>query len=280
MKGFKIICWSLSALSVSACSSLQLLNWSIPSRGYTVEKDIVFGDLPRQKLDVYLPKNVAPDAPVVVFYYGGSWNSGDKSGYKFVGEALSTLGYITVIPNYRLYPEVKYPEFMTDTAAALVWAHKHVGRYGVTPRKVVVAGHSAGAYNAMMLAVQSKFLTAAGGSADMIDGVISLAGPFDFLPTNADIQDTFSAVPHKEYQPITYAQKIAPTLLLWGEADVTVLPRNSTNMLVALKNAGTLVSGHAYPNANHVDMVLALAYRFRSRADVRARIHDFIQALE
>jgi len=279
MKGFKIICWGLSALSISACSSLQLLNWSVPTRGYSVDKDRAFGDLPRQKLDVYVPDDVAPDAPVVVFYYGGSWSSGDKSGYKFVGEALSSLGYVTVVPNYRLYPDVKYPDFMADSAAALVWAHENAANYGVSPRKVVVAGHSAGAYNAMMLAVQPKFLAAAGGDTSMIHGVISLAGPFDFFPTNPDIQDTFSNVPHKEYQPITYAKKIAPTLLLWGEADTTVLPRNSTNMLVALKNAGTDVTGQTYPEANHVDMVLALAYRFRGRADVRARMDAFIRGL-
>ena len=280
MKGFKIICWSLSALSISACSSLQFLNWSVPTRGYSVDKNVAFGDLPQQKLDVYVPDNVAPDAPMVVFYYGGSWSSGDKSGYKFVGEALSSLGYVTVVPNYRLYPDVKYPDFMADSAAALVWAHENASNYGVSPSKIVVAGHSAGAYNAMMLAVQPKFLEAAGGDTSMIDGVISLAGPFDFLPTDPDIQDTFSNVPHKEYQPITYAKKIAPTLLLWGEADTTVLPRNSTNMLVALKNAGTNVTGQAYPEVNHVDMVLALAYRFRGRADVRAQMDSFIRGLK
>lgn len=233
-------------------------------------RDASYGQEPRQRLDVYAPVG-ATGAPVIVFLYGGSWRSGDKNDYEFAGAALASRGFVTAIPDYRLVPQVRFPSFIEDCAAAVRWVSDHIGEHGGNPRRIVIAGHSAGAYNAVMLALAGEYLSAAGVDPSAIRGAIGLAGPYDFLPFDVDAtRDAFGQAPNPVLtQPVHFAHGDAPPLLLlWGEDDTTVGPRNIESLARLQRAAGGRVETKIYPDVDHIDILLALSRPFRNRAPV------------
>ena len=174
---------------LTACSAVDVLNATVPSDTYRNIANLPYGDQPRQKLDVYLPTQPIADqalaaggTPMVVFFYGGSWSSGDRADYRFVGEALASHGIVAVVADYRLSPDVRYPVFLQDSALAMRWAFDNAQKYGADPARLFVMGHSAGAYNAAMLALDKRWLGGVGLSPARLAGWIGLAGPYDFLP--------------------------------------------------------------------------------------------------
>jgi acetyl esterase/lipase len=264
---------------VAACSPLAIVNASVPSTTYRVEKDIAFGPNARDRLDVYRPATATGPAPVVVFFYGGNWSSGERADYLFVGEALASEGFVTVIPDYRLYPEVRFPEFLNDGARAVKWALDHAAAIGGDPEKVFLMGHSAGAYNAAMLAFNSEYLRAAGADVGRIRGLIGLAGPYDFLPFRDEMtRKVFSSVGENiETQPIHFVSPAAPpTLLITGDADTVVLPGNSVRLSARLREQGVAVQEIVYPGAGHRKLVGALAAHLRALIPVREDVAAFI----
>lgn len=268
----------LGSLLLHGCSGATLLNAWVPHSGYLLHKNIAYGAHPREQLDIYVPDDLTPKAPVIVFFYGGSWKKGSKDDYRFVGQAFASKGYITVIADYRLYPEAYFPDFMEDAAKAVVWVHAHIENYGGDTHKLFLAGHSAGAYNAIMLTVNDSYLASAGGKQQWIKGAIGLAGPYDFLPfTDPDIISIFSKKPAKLTQPIHFVgPKLPPILLLTGDADTEVYPKNSINLAKKLGDYENEVKTHIYPDVAHIGIVLALADGFRSKAPALDDIDMFI----
>ncbi|WP_428334653.1 alpha/beta hydrolase [Novosphingobium sp.] len=259
-----------AALAVSACSPLHLFNGIMPKDGGSAQVGSVdYGPLPRQGLDIYAPtKAHAGPLPVIVFIYGGSWNSGDRGGYAFVGRALAARGYVVVIPDYRLVPQVHYPAFLQDNAAAVHWVRQHVQDYGGDPARLVLMGHSAGAYNAAMLAFDPRWL---GADRAALRGFIGLAGPYDFLPlagpeTKAAFADTADLA---STQPVNHASADAPpSLLATADKDTLVRPLNSDAMAKALTAHGVAVTRVRYPNIGHVGLITSVAKPLRSKAPV------------
>ncbi len=242
--------------------------------------DAAYGPDPRQKLDVYLPANAQGALPVVVFFYGGSWSSGAKDDYEFLGAALAAQGFAVVLPDYRLVPSVRFPTFLQDCARAVRWVQDNIAAHGGDPRRLVLCGHSAGAYNAMMLALDARYLRDAGVDASAIRGVAGLAGPYDFLPLDVDAtRNAFGQVedlPHT--QPTQFARREAPpALLLWGADDDTVGRRSIDNLGRAMRTAGEPVEAKIYPNVDHVGIMLALSRTFRGRAPVLADVTAFVR---
>ena len=237
-----------------------------------VASGVSFGPQPRQKLDIWVP--IAPsDKPrdVVVFFYGGSWNSGDRALYGFAGRALAERGYIVVIPDYRLVPEVRYPGFVEDGAAAVTWVQREIARFGGNPNRIHLTGHSAGAHIAALLTLDADWLRHSGAPADSIRSFAGLAGPYDFLPFTSDAaKAAFGQMPDpKPSQPITYARgDAAPMLLLTGSADTTVKPRNSKALAAAQTRARAKAQAMLYAGLGHSDIVMALARPFRDKAPV------------
>lgn len=181
----------------------------------TIERDIPFGSDLRLKLDIYRPAKAAGPLPVVVFFYGGSWQRGDKSIYRFLGVSLARAGIVAVIPDYRLYPPVLYPDFLHDSALAARWAKDNSAHYGGDPAKLFLAGHSAGAYNAISLASDRRWL--AGVKLDPkadVSGVIGIAGPYDFLPLkNEQLKVIFGPEAERPLtQPINYVDGDEPPM--------------------------------------------------------------------
>ena len=267
----------LTAL-LPACSGQKLLNTLTVETGYTRASNIVFDEKTGLKTDVYTPKGAA-NAPVVVFFFGGRWSEGDKDLYEFVGGALAKQGFVAVVPNYRLYPQVKFPAFVQDSASVVRWAHDNAARYGGDANRLFVMGHSAGAYNAAMLAIDEQYLKAVGGSRRWLKGMIGLAGPYDFLPfTDADIIDMFG--PPERYadtQPINHVDgQNPPMLLMHGEDDTSVFIKNSRNLANKIKAAGGPVETVWYPKLSHAWIVATLSTTLQKQSDVMAYTKDFV----
>ena len=239
----------------------------------------------RQSLDIWVPEQAqAGDRlPVVVFFYGGGWGSGERQSYGFAGRALANQGFVVVIPDYRLVPKAHWPDFLEDAAAAVAWTHRHVGELGGDPDRIALMGHSAGAYNAVMLALDPVWMRAAKSDASVIRGVAGLAGPYDFLPfEKGGMADRAMGKvrPREKTQPIHYARGDAPPLwLASGDEDETVRPRNSRNLSAAIERLGGSATLRVYPGMGHTGIVMALAAPFRAKGPVLEEATDFLRGV-
>lgn len=240
--------------ALSACSPVSVLNALAPTSDLTEVSDIAYAPGRRHGLDIYSPKD-AKRAPVVVFIYGGGWKDGHKGQYRFVAAALAARGFVTVVPDYRLFPAARFPAFIQDAAAAVAWTHANIGRYGGDPGRVFLMGHSAGAHIAALVTLDRQWLRADGLNPDRaIAGFVGLAGPYDFLPLHdPELDDIFA--PSGELrltQPITFARGDAPPMFLAaGTDDTTVLPRNSRNLAAAIRADGGVAEEKYYPGIGH-----------------------------
>jgi acetyl esterase/lipase len=243
---------------------------------------IAYGDGARQKLDIYLPKqNADSGSAVLIFFHGGSWHDGEREGYGFLGRAFAARGFVTVIADYRKAPSVRFPAFVQDTASAIAWVHANIVKYDGDADRIFVMGHSAGAHIAMMTALDPQWLAANNLAPDVIKGVIGLAGPYDFLPLTTDSSKfALGQWPDlKETQPITYARGDAPPLLLLtGDKDTVVKPRNSKILSEAIQALGGQQQLRIYPDVDHADIIMAVARPFRQKAPVVSDVVNFIKA--
>lgn len=265
-------------VSLSACSPLRVLNVLSSSRHYERQPDLSYGSDPRQRLDVYLPTSAAESAPLVVFFYGGGWRGGNKSNYEFVAASLTEMGNVVVIPDYRLFPNVRFPSFVEDGALALAWSLANLPSYGAAPSRVYVMGHSAGAHIAALLAMNEDYLAAHGIETDVLSGFIGLAGPYDFLPIEGGYLETvFPPASRAASQPINFVSAAAPpTLLIHGTDDTTVSISNSRSLADALRENAVDVTLKTYEEAGHVAVMLGLAKPLRFIASTLEDSRDFI----
>lgn len=260
-----------AAAALSACSPVKVLNRLVPSSTYDFEGAVEYGPAPRQRLDVYRPlpaaRAVTGPPPLVVFFYGGTWTTGERASFKFVGEALASRGAVVVVPDYGLSPTFKYPVFVQDSALAVKWALDNAERLGADPKKVYVMGHSSGGYNAAMVALDARWLGAVGASPRQLAGWIGLAGPYDFLPIeNPDAQVAFNwPDTPPDSQPLFHAGAGSPrALLMAARDDKLVNPvRNTGQMTTRLRAAGTDVQTREFDDLNHITLIGAVARPLR-----------------
>ncbi|HEY6454849.1 MAG TPA: alpha/beta hydrolase [Steroidobacteraceae bacterium] len=276
----KVLCVTAAAISLSACMQLDFLtvNAAASFSEFSRRTDVAYGKLPADRLDIYLPAH-ADHCPIVVFFYGGGWKSGDKASYKFVGAALAAGGIITVIPNYRLYPRAKFPAFMHDAARAVAWTRMHARQWGGDPAQLYLVGHSSGAYIAVMLALNQDYLRRVGGCTQWLRGVVGLAGPYDFLPfTDGYLKDLFGPPANfPSSQPINYVRPGAPPLLLMqGLRDKTVSPSNTRSLAAAMRRVGGTVMTQYFKSAGHAELVAAFSILQRKRLPVLREVRAFI----
>lgn len=253
----------LSGWALAGCTPLGLLNSLVPESGYRATPGIAYGEGPRRQLDVYAPVD-PPDGlrPVVVFFYGGSWQDGARGDYRFVAEALTRRGLVVVIPDYRLHPDIDFPAFVEDGAAAVRWVRDNVASMGGDPDRLFLMGHSAGTLIAALLALDGRYLAEAGVPRQAVAGLIGLAGPYAFNPlATASVRPVFAGLADKDRaRAVTFVDAgDPPMLLLHGTADETVVPRNSTLLAEAARAAGVDVRLQMLPGVGHVGILLALA---------------------
>ena len=261
-----------AALTVAftACTSLSFFvaNAPVAFGEFNRSTDLPYGRDARQRLDVVSPKT--GQHPVVLFFYGGSWTTGQKSQYGFVAAALAAHGYVTVIPDYRLYPQVRFPELMDDGAQAVAWVWQHAREFNGDPERIVLMGHSAGAHMAAMLALNRTYIEKVGVPPRSIVGLIGLSGPYALIPDSDSLRAIF-ARPYTpdDWQPLHFASARAPpTLLLQGLDDKVVSPIQSQKLRDALDSHGVAVETHFYAGRGHVDTLASFSVvaRFRTPA--------------
>ncbi len=277
---------ALALAALGGCSAAGVLNAAVSHKSFHVETGLPYGSAPRQQLDVYTPAASAPPAathgrPIVVFFYGGSWQNGSRSNYLFVGAALASRGYVAVVPDYRTWPDTAFPGFVDDAAAAVRWARDHASETGGDPSRIFLMGHSAGAHIAMLLATDGRYLAAQQMSKSDLSGVIGLAGPYDFLPLHdATLEQIFPPALRAASQPINFVEgNEPPVFVAAGERDTTVDPGNTDRLAAKLRIAGDQdVEVKHYPRVGHALLVGAFAGPLRGLAPVLDDVGAFIDA--
>jgi acetyl esterase/lipase len=249
-----------------------------------IVRDITFGSEPSQKLDIFMPAAAKTGSlPVIVFFYGGRWTLGSKGSYRFVGDAFAKRGYIVAIPDYRKYPQVRFPSFVEDGAKALAWVHDHIADYGGAPDRIFVAGHSAGAHIGALLASDPSYLAQLGKDRNaVIRGFAGLAGPYSFTPDAPDLKDIFG--PPERYammQATTFIDgSQPPMLLLYGDADTVVKRINLDRLGARIRERGGSVKSIVYPGVNHIWILGALSWLNFRGPPVLADTLTFFDAAE
>lgn len=245
---------------------------------------VPYGPGPRQSLDIYSPHWTARHLmPVVVFFYGGGWAEGDRALYRFVGAALAARGFVTLIPDYRVYPDVRFPAFLEDAARSVHWARTQVGAFGGDPTRMVLMGHSAGAHLAAMLAFDRQWLGAYGLVPGRdLRGMVGLAGPYDFLPLRtAVLQSIFGPESRwPESQPIRFVDGTAPPAwLASGRVDPVVDPGNAVRLASRIQAAGGRAQVRIYECVGHPTLLGALSPLLRPLAPVARDVARFVTAV-
>lgn len=255
---------------LGACSPTGIAAALTRRGGTTREPAIAYGPLPRNRLDLYAPPDVAASAPLLVFIPGGGWRSGEREDYRFVAYPLAGLGCRVAVVDYRLWPEVRFPAFVEDTALAVRFLAALE-----PPRRLVLMGHSAGAFNAGCVALDPRW-----GAQDRVGGFIGLAGPYDFGAEEVNPPEIFAGTPRVLAAPAPLGPHTPPLLLLHGEADTTVRPRHSSDLAARARAAGVPVRHVAYPGMGHIGVVAALASPIRALGleggDVLGEVRSFL----
>ena len=251
---------SLAFLLLSACSPRFVAERWVLGERVTETRDIAYGDSTRQRLDVYRPAGVSTPAPVIVFLYGGRWKYGTKDDYLLIANSFARRGWVTVIPNYRLYPQALFPAWVEDGARAVRWTVANIARYGGDTSRIIIVGHSAGAHTATLLALDERYLRDAGVPATAVKGFVSMAGPVDTTWTAPDVQRLMGP---SEGWPASYPSTHvhgteAPILLMHGDVDDVVSVGNSVRLAGRIRAREGCAALHVYRNVGHVDIAVAL----------------------
>ena len=262
-----------------ACSPVRLVNATVRSDAYTVIRDVAYGSAERQRLDVYRPNDAAGARPVIVFFYGGSWQGGDKGIYPFIGDAMTAKGFVTVIPDYRVYPEVKFPVFVDDGATVVRWVRDHAAEIGADPSRIYLMGHSAGAHIAALLVLDPRYLGRAGVERSEIRAMIGISGPYDFLPFHSETLRTLFGPPDgwPQTQPIHFVDGTEPPmLLLTGRWDTTVSPGNTSRLVRRVCEHGGNARAIFYRGLGHTLVVGALSRPLQHVLPVYSDVMKFL----
>lgn len=278
----------LATQQAQALSPLAVVNGITSSGGVGVSKNILYGDEPLQDLDIYYPKPltqamkaespITGSYPMVVFVHGGSWESGNKEQYAFVGQSLAQAGYVTAVINYRKAPEHVYPDYVEDAAQAIAWSFDNATSLHADPKRLAVVGHSAGAFNAVAAVANEDFLAPYGIKPKDIKAVIGIAGPYSYDFRKFDSATAFAAdATPDEVMPDRHIKgEQPPYLLLTAENDKIVYATNTIKMTKALKEAGVMVENGEIEGANHATSIGAMAPPLRWLNDVRAQVLTYL----
>lgn len=246
---------------------------------YERQAGIPYGTDRRQSLDVYVPLG-AVNRPVVVFWYGGVWTRGSKEQYRFVGAALANSGYVAILPDYRLFPQARFPAFVEDGARAVQWARAHASELGGNPHAIFLMGHSAGAHIAASLALDPRYLRKVGGDTNWVRGWIGISGPYALetsrfpILLTAIFREPYSAA---DWQPVALVNGLSPpALLLHGADDYWVPPMEAIELQKRLRAAGVRVECHIYNGTSHGDIATAFSLLFRAEAPSLSDVSQFI----
>ena len=267
---------------LAACGQRRAAEALFLGQQFSLSSNIPYDTGARHVLDVYRPSDVGDKpVPVIVFLYGGRWQTGAKDEYKLAGDAITRRGYVAVIPDYRLAPQVKFPAWIDDAAHALRWVHDSIANYGGDRTQIFVVGHSAGAHTATVLSLDDRYLLRAGVQPEVVRGYVSMAGPVDTVWTDPDVQELMGP---RDGWPGTYPAQLVsstqhqPLLLLHGVKDKTVLPGNSTALAALIKKFGGHACATLYQNLTHSSIVVAFMIPRLPIAKVMDDVQAFVRS--
>ncbi len=277
--GAKTFCLIMLSLIISGCTKVGLFVANIPAElsDYQVFRDVSYGEELAQKLDLYVPPKKPDKSPVLVFFYGGRWTDGHKEQYRFVADTFIKEGYIVAIPDYRKYPDVKFPTFAEDAAKAVAWIQENIVAYGGNPEQIFVVGHSSGAHIGALIATDPKYLRGHNLNRHVIKAFAGLSGPYAFVPEAEDLKDMFG--PPDRY-PLMRAPNFVdgqqpPMLLIHGLKDTTVVLLNAEKLKSAIEQNGGDVKLATYKNLNHVETIGSLMWFWSYKSNIKEEIVRF-----
>ncbi len=272
------------SLAIASCTHIQLGAANLVERDIAPRFEVSYGSAPRQRYDVYraldsLGKPMTGKHPVVVFVHGGSWESGSKRLYEWMGQSLAKQGIVAILPNYGVMPDRRFPGFVEDVATAVAHARARVSDWGGDTTRFVLMGHSAGAHIAALVAFNPQYLAAHQLSPAVFSGFVGLSGPYDFIYDTPLLRRTFSGTPEQERaaQPIAFVTKNAPrTLLVMGREDTTVNPRNTRSLAARMRELGAPVE-EMWVTGTHGVTVGAFARIYRTDNAIVAKVLGFVR---
>jgi len=272
----------LLSLLLGACTStgLALLNANARiGANHNISSDIAYGEKAWQKLDLHIPPDNNKNRPTLIFFYGGSWDSGKKEQYFFAANAFAKLGYLVVVPDYVKYPNGKFPDFIKDGALALAWVKKNIGQYGGDSSTIFVVGHSAGAHLGALMLADRTYLDEVDLHPNDVRAFAGLAGPYNFTPKSPKLVQVFG--PAENYSKMKVMNHIdgdePPMLFAHGSKDKTVGVANKDTTIAAIKRVGGKYQDIDYPNVSHVGLLLSLTSPFNNKAMPSKDIDRFFQ---
>ena len=255
---------------------VALMNFTRTQSGYVHHVDVPYGNDPAHRLDVYVPEETIR-APVIIFWHGGMWKQGSKDDVRFVGAELARSGYVTVIPNYRLYPQVRFPTFLDDAARSVAWVRKKIASFAGDPNAIFLMGHSAGAYIATMLAFDNSYLAEYGQAAKCIRGVIGMAGPYTLERPAVLVDSIFGKSSESLWRPIDAVSAVSPpVILMHGQSDNIVWIDEARAMADRLGQLAIPVDLRIYPDRSHQDILVALWWPMKFRTPVLQDVRRFV----
>lgn len=256
--------------------TLAVLNVLAPFEVH-VTKGVAYADGIEHRADIY--RSAARGArPVVVFLYGGGWRTGSKDEVAYVGAAFARRGFVAVIPDYRHVPAVGLSDILADNAAAVAWTIAHAAEYGGDSRRVVVVGHSSGAWAAAMLGLDPTWLEQAGSSPAKLAGIVGLAGPYASAALMEPLDREVFVGSDPTLQPINHASDRHPAMLLAaGAADLDVNPAGTLELDGAMRAFAGDETMKIYPGLGHGQIVHALSFPFSLRFPVADDVARFIK---
>ncbi|MBT9392010.1 alpha/beta hydrolase [Hymenobacter sp. NST-14] len=267
----------LPALVVAALLLAAATEYAVarPSRrtanvAYVPATDSAFSP-ERHVLDVYAPREkAAASRPVVVFIHGGSWNSGNKNFYSFIGRRLAKQGVVAVVINYRLAPGVRVPQMADDCARAVLWTQARIGEYGGDPQRIFLLGHSAGGGLAALLAADDALFRRWGQAQNPVRGAI-LDDPagldmYDYLrkmqyPGDEQYLVPFGPEPAvwRQVSPMYYLTAHTPPMQIFvGGETYPSISSSSARFRQKLTALGHAPRYQVLPGKKHAPMVLQL----------------------
>ena len=254
------------------------LNRLTPRKGYSVQENVAYGLRARHRLDLFRTQTPREHRPLIVFVHGGAWMHGDKKDYRFIGEAFAKEGFDVAVINYHLAPEHIFPASIDDLSLALNYLNVHQLKYQISTEKVVLMGHSAGAFNVVSALYHPKPYEIQCRS--QITAIIGLAGPYHFDykgdPICADAFDQNR--PYQEVMPYYFVESnTVKHYLLVAENDDVVGLSNAVDLDRRLKEKGNYSQLWTVPRIGHISMIGSVSSLFSRYFTTKQKI---MQALE
>ena len=235
--------------------------WEVLSREteekFTCIKDLQYGELPRERLDVY-PSSF-PNSTTLVFIHGGYWHLFDKASFQFIAKAFQPDGITTVLINYLLAPANTIDQLVSSCRKAIVWLHQNLSTFNGNPEAIFVAGHSAGGHLAAMLLHTHWAEFGRDLPVDLVKGTVAISGIFNLTPIRLSylnkVLNIDAEVAIRNSPVFIDTVKSSPLILAVGKEESLEFIDQSSELSRHRKTMGSPVHFIQMPGQNHYSII-------------------------